>query len=146
MVNKFRVSTIKSVLILLALTVMGHSYARTVKSIEIDTVGLNLESVKNENAARACKRFRPTKDQAIRFFNRAYPVETYVLTTDRFSSCYAEGSLKFSDGSFGKWILYSSGTALFTFNRGDVVNLYYKHNKWHDPYACTYGLSDQREC
>lgn len=129
-----------------ALLTMGGAQARPVKHVEIDAAGLNLESVKNPNAIEACKKFKPTKEQVTRFFERAYPVESYILTTERYSSCYAKGSLTFSDGSFGTWILYSSGTALFTFSRGDQVNFFHKNNKWHDPYACTYGLGDRGQC
>ena len=137
----------RSLLVLSAALLMtGIVQARTIKHVEIDAVGLNLESVKNQNATEACKKFKPTKEQVIKFFSRACPVESYILTTERYSSCYAKGSLTFSDGSFGTWILYSSGTALFTFNRGDVVNLLYKNNNWHDPYACTYGLGDKGQC
>lgn len=134
----------KSIVLLLALLVVEHSYARTVTSVEIKTVGMDNSG--EEAAARACKKFRPTKSQVTRFFNLAYPVETRILVHERYSSCYAEGSVKFSDGHSGTWILYSSGTAALTFTMGDVVNLFYKHNKWHDPYACTYGMSDKPEC
>ena len=137
----------RSVLILSAALLMkGVAQARTVKHVEIEALGLILESAINKNAIAACKKFKPTKEQVIRFFDSAYPVESYVLTTERYSSCYAKGSLMFSDGSFGTWILYSSGTALFTFNRGDVVFFFHKNNGWHDPYACTYGLGDKGQC
>lgn len=134
----------RSIVLLLALVAAGHGHARTVKSVEIDNAGMDNSG--EEAAARACAKFRPTKAEVTRFFNRAYPVETRFLVHDRYSSCYAEGSVKFSDGHAGKWILYSSGTAVLTFTMGDVVNLFYKHNRWHDPYACTYGLSDKPEC
>ncbi len=136
----------KIILLSFLLLTIGHAEARTVQSLEIQAVGLALESVTDESEINACKKFRPTKHQVIRFFNRAYPVETYMLSTERYSSCYAHGSLKYSDGSFGRWFLYSSGTATFTFNRGDSVNYFYRYNKWHDPFACTYGLGSEDEC
>lgn len=58
----------------------------------------------------------------------------------RYSSCYAERDLNFSDGSFGTWRLYSSGGSTFIFNRGDTVTLLYKHNQWHDPNGGTYDI------
>lgn len=130
----------------LALFVGDFSHARTVSSLSIDAAGQVDKSLQNEFAASACKKFRPTKAQVIRFFNRAYPVEAYVTTNDRYSPCYATGALRFSDGSFGQWVLYSSGTAMFTFNKGDVVYLLHKQNKWHDPNACTYGVGDTAQC
>lgn len=117
-------------------------HARSVESLRIDRVGQVDENLKNEFAAKACRKFRPTTAQIIRFFNRAYPVEAYVTTNERYSPCYATGSLRFSDGSFGQWVLYSSGGAMFTFNRGDVVFLLHKKNGWHDPNACTYGKGE----
>ncbi len=69
-----------------------------------------------------------------------------MVTTERYSPCYAVGTLAFSDGHFGTWTLYSSGTAILSFNRGDVVNLYFQKNRWRDPYACTYGLGDVGKC
>jgi hypothetical protein len=143
---KFQISIIRQIIFIASLLAGGCIEARTVKSVDIQSVGLALNSVTNNSEINACKKFRPTKAQIVRFFNKAYPVETYVLTTDRYSSCYARGSLKYSDGSFGEWFLYSSGTATFTFNRGDSVNYFYKYNKWHDPFACTYGLSSEGEC
>lgn len=129
---------------LLAMTT--HVEARTVKSLKIVSTGLTDETLKDEAAARACKTFRPTKNQVIGFFNKAYPVESYMLSQERYSPCQAVGALKFSDGSTGKWVLYSSGVAVFTFERGDVVYFFSKPNKWHDPNACTYGLGEKGVC
>ncbi|MFH5255488.1 hypothetical protein ACGTRS_30080, partial [Burkholderia semiarida] len=70
----------------------------------------------------------------------------YRYSHERYSSCYAAGTLKFDDGSSGKWDLSSSGVATFIFTRGDAVTLFYKNNKWYDPFACTYGLGDVGEC
>ncbi|PCE30005.1 hypothetical protein BZL54_22845 [Burkholderia ubonensis subsp. mesacidophila] len=118
------------------------SQARGVKSIEIHEYGKSRDA----EMAGACKKFRPTVKQVRNFFLRAYPVEGYMLSHERYSSCYATGALKFDDGSSGTWKLSSSGVATFIFTRGDVVTLYYKNNKWYDPFACTYGLGDVGEC
>ncbi len=120
--------------------------ARTVKTLRIESTGLTDETMKDEVAARACKSFKPTKRQVVDFFNKAYPVESYVLSQQRYSPCQAVGVLTFSDGSRGDWVLYSSGVAVFTFDRGDVVHLFNKPNRWHDPNACTYGLGEKGEC
>lgn len=142
MVRKYY-SRLILVFMLSALSCSG--YARTVKEIKMNASGLTIEP-DVRNTKEGCKDFKPTLAQVRSYFNKAYPVEAYVVVTDRYSPCYAEGTLKFSDGSFGDWVLFSSGTASFTFNRGDHVNFYYKYNKWNDPTACTYGLSDKGEC
>ncbi|MET1536273.1 hypothetical protein, partial [Burkholderia sola] len=98
------------------------------------------------DAVNACIKFRPTVKQVRNFFSRAYPVEGYMFSHERYSPCYASGTLKFDGGSSGRWDLSSSGVATFIFTRGDAVTLYYKNNKWHDPFACTYGLGDLGEC
>lgn len=128
------------------LVMMAHADARTVKFLKIESTGLTDEKLKDEAAARACRKFKPTKNQVISFFNKAYPVESYVLSQERYSPCQAVGVLKFSDGSTGNWVLYSSGVAVFTFERGDVVYFFSKPNKWHDPNACTYGLGEKGVC
>ena len=113
--------------------------------MNIEIIGATVESVSNANEINACKKFRPTKSQVIRFFNKAYPVEA-AIRNDRYTTCYAEGSLTFSDNYSGRWILFSSGVARFTFLGEDVVYLFYKNNGWHDPFACTYGYSSEGEC
>lgn len=137
-------SSARTLAFLFGLLAAGPGYATAVSSVEIDTVGM--DSSREPAAARACAKFRPSKAQVIRFFNRAFPVETRVVVHERYSSCYSEGSVSFSDGRRGTWILYSSGTAVVTFTTGDVLNVFYKHNRWHDPYACTYGMSDKPAC
>jgi hypothetical protein len=118
------------------------THARGVASIEIREYG----KCRDADAASECKKFRPTVKQLRNFFSKAYPVEGYMFTHERYSSCYATGALKFSDGSSGTWQLSSSGVATLTFTRGDVVTLYYKNNKWRDPFACTYGLGEAGDC
>ncbi|MBO9649389.1 MAG: hypothetical protein J7605_12820 [Variovorax sp.] len=130
----------------LAFCMAGYGHARTVLNLQIETTGQSDESLQNEAAARACRKFRPTQNQLVQFFNRAYAVEAAKIMHDRYSPCYATGKLRFSDGYFGEWVMYSSGVARFTFNGGDVVYLYHRGNRWYDPNACTYGLADEGEC
>ncbi|WP_124471011.1 hypothetical protein [Burkholderia ubonensis] len=112
------------------------------KAVEIREYGKSRDVA----AVNACKKFQPTVKQVGNFFLKAYPVEGYMFSHERYSSCYAKGTLKFDDGSSGTWELSSSGVATFIFTRGDVVTLYYKNNKWYDPFACTYGLGNVGEC
>jgi hypothetical protein len=118
------------------------SQARTVTSIKITESGQS----RDESAMENCRKFQPTLTQVKEFFSKAYPVEGYVLSHERYSSCYATGVLKFSDGSGGEWKLSSSGVATFTFSRGDTVTLFHRKNRWHDPFACSYGPRDEPEC
>lgn len=124
---------IKKLILINILLIPTYSQARSVTSLNITSIGKTLKQVTNVYEINACKKFVPTQQQAINFFNHAYPVEAYIVMDARYSSCYAEGDLNFSDGSFGTWRLYSSGTATFVFDRGDVVNLFYEHNTWYDP-------------
>ncbi|WP_157645068.1 hypothetical protein [Burkholderia ubonensis] len=112
------------------------------KAIEIREYGKSREG----DTVNVCKKFQPTVGQVRNFFLKAYPVEGYMFSHERYSSCYAKGILKFDDGSSGTWELSSSGVATFIFTRGDVVTFYYKNNKWYDPFACTYGLGDVGDC
>ncbi len=98
--------------------------------------------------AEICKGFHPGANQVKRFFQRAYPVESFVITTERYSPCYASGTILFSDRNQGEWRLYSGGTATIRWNRGGTVDLLHKQrNGWRDPFAGAYGLCDDRsEC
>jgi len=133
------------VLVTLLLALPATSDARTVKKVIITETGQNAEPDDVDMTER-CKIFQPTVAQVKRYFSKAYPVEGYVITTERYSPCYATGVVKFSDNSFGEFRLRSSGTATLYWNRGDSVYLLYKHNKWGDPLACGYGLSSEGEC
>ncbi len=124
---------------------MEHVHARTINKIVISEVGKSANQ-KDETVVNLCKKFRPTLKQVRRYFTKAYPVESYISTTERYSDCYATGTIEFSDNSKGDWTISSSGTGGITWTRGDYVNLLYKHNKWYDPFACTYGLGDEGEC
>lgn len=134
-----------ALLLALLLTLPATGSARTVKKIAIHEVGQSVDQ-SDVLMTESCKAFRPTVSQVKRYFSKAYPVEGYVFTTERYSPCYATGEVEFSDNSFGKFQLRSGGTALLFWNRGDVVTLLYKRNKWHDPFACAYGLDDKGEC
>ncbi len=132
--------------LLLALTASQTSIlARTVKNVTIDEKGLNLDTA-DSNLDQGCKSFKPTTKQVRRYFTKAYPVDSYTITTARYSPCYATGTVIFSDNSSGRFQLSSGGSARLFWSRGGTVYLLYKHNQWHDPFSCTYGLGDEPEC
>lgn len=123
---------------------------RTVTHVTVDKVGLNINP-NDAGMTHSCKVFRPTVDQVKRYFSKAYPVESYMLTTERYSPCVAIGTVEFTDNATGKisrgeFQLRSSGTASLWWSRDDSVDLLYKDNQWGDPLACGYGLSDELEC
>jgi len=131
--------------VLITASACTYTPARTVKQVSIDVAGISIES-EERNTAALCKKFQPTVPQLKEYFNHAYPAEGYVMTTNRYSPCYASGNVEFDDNSQGQWALYSGGAAFLTFSNGDYVILSHKNNKWIDPTACTYGLGDQGEC
>jgi hypothetical protein len=85
-------------------------------------------------------------NQVRQYFNKAYPVPASLGAHDRYSPCYATGTIKFSDGNEGKWKIASGGTGTLFWNNGDAVTLFYRGYKWRDPFSCMYGLSSEPEC
>ncbi|WP_124543987.1 hypothetical protein [Burkholderia ubonensis] len=92
----------------------------------------------------ACRKFTPTVAQLKRFFSRAVPIDGKFVAHDYYSPCHASGTVSFPDGSSGKWRIYSSGTASLTWASSENTVFLYngRHNGWHDPFACSYGLHD----
>jgi len=140
-----RHTLIKAVVVAGLIVPSMPSLARSVVTVVIDEVGQNAEE-NDRNLTVGCKAFAPTVSQVRRYFLKAYPVESHVLTTERYSPCYATGTVEFSDHSSGRFQLYSGGTATLFWSRGGSVDLLYKQNRWHDPLACTYGLGDKPGC
>lgn len=123
------------------------SRAHSVERLVITGVGLNDESLNDENEKRACRKFRPTRKELIGFFMQARsPANPGALQHERYSSCAAQGWVRFRDGSSGRWVLKSSGIAWVMLDGGKTIHLFRRRNGWHDPYACTYGLGDEGVC
>lgn len=145
------VACMRLIITLIFLTTTLLSYARAedgraIRKIVIEKVGQNLEK-EDEVASSVCPKFQPTEKSLRAFFMKAYPVPSVFMNHDRYSPCYAEGRISFNDSkSLGHWRVYSSGTAVLTWDFGGEVHLMRKANKWYDPFACTYGLSDEGEC
>jgi hypothetical protein len=128
----------KKRIVILSMMLMGFSggiYARDIKSLKIDSVGLS--EVEDEYVDN-CKLFKPTKKQVALYFSKSYPVDNKLSVHKFWSPCHAKGTIEFVDGNKGTWILKSSGIAIITWvNSGDVV-LLYRGNKWNDPFVRTY--------
>lgn len=123
----------KKIILLISFFLTSFSYANPVTSVNIISIGQTLKGVTNLSEINACRKFKPKTEQVINFFNHAYPVDTHFAIDTRYSSCYAQGDIKYGDQLPGKWMLYSSGIATLVLNDGNSVNLFYEHNKWYDP-------------
>ena len=86
-----------------------------------------------------CLEFKPTVVQMKRHLSDAYPVPDSIVFKDRYTPCYAEGTVVFSDGASGKWIIYSSGAGHLEFDLGGSASVFARGYKWNDPTACMYG-------
>ncbi|WP_333994680.1 hypothetical protein [Burkholderia orbicola] len=106
----------------------------------IDETGLNLDT-QDSNLMEGCKKFKPTINQVRHYFEKAYPVESHTITTERYSPCYTTGTITFSDNSSGKFQLYSGGTSTLFWSRGGSVNLLYKKISGTIPLLATTALA-----
>lgn len=107
----------------------GVAMARPVEKVTIEAVGQTW----NKGDEHLCDVFRPTVVQVKRYFSRAYPVDHYWFPKKFFSPCYAAGTVRFSDGSSGKWKLGSGGVAEIVWDINGRTIVYYEKNGWHDP-------------
>ncbi len=119
--------------------------ARTIRALKIEKTGLDFGK-DLRNPPDMCKTFKPTRAQVKRFFEKAYPIPDIVVTKDRYTPCHATGTIEFSDGFAGTWIVYSAGTAVLEFDFGGSTALFYKDRRWYDPTACTYGNDLPHDC
>jgi len=134
-----------SISIFLLIPVLVYGQDRTIKEVRIDAAGLS-HTLSDKNSIEGCKEFKPSTVQIEHYFKHAFPVEGYMMNIERYSPCYATGSVTFSDNTSATWSLMSSGVSSFEFDSGEHLYLYYKYNRWLDVAACTYGLSDELTC
>ena len=119
--------------------------ARTIRDVIILESGRSADP-DDPNLSRACKKFRPTAKQVKEFFSKAYPVPKRFAVHERYSACYATGTINFDDFGTVRWTLSSGGTATIKWDEGEIVDVFNKKNGWYDPNACAYGLSSEIEC
>jgi len=117
--------------------------SRMVESIVITETGRSLDD--SEKEIESCKAFQPGKSEIEQFFLKSYPVPAKLGAHDRYSPCYANGSIEFSDNTRGKWKIASSGTGTLRWDTGDVVTLFYPHYRWHDPFSGTYDTDEEMD-
>lgn len=124
-----------------------HTLGRVVSYVDVEGVGLIYDGRNDQNEEEACKVFKPTKKQVVRFFNMAKEsIKHGTLLHEYYSPCISLGAIRFEDGSSGRWTLQSSGLAFVIFDNGESATFFHKKNQWTDPYACTYGLGDDLIC
>ncbi|AXF77026.1 hypothetical protein LU604_04430 [Erwinia tracheiphila] len=135
-----------SPLLLVFITAACSQQGKVKTLTEIET-GLTVSwSSKDENIKDECKKFQPTREQILSFFNKAQRVEGVVVNEDRYTPCFATGRLTWRDGTSAGWSLYSSGTASLSLDNGETLHLYQRDYHWFDPTECTYGMGDEGEC
>jgi len=122
-----------TMLMLLAVPMLALGQARSVTRLSIEFQGKTNGSDLNRIAS--CRQFKPSLQQTIHYFNRAYYLSPATTMTAQETQCYASGSLTYSDGSHADWTLYANGFASMTLRRGDEVKLRYENNAWSDPLA-----------
>ncbi|MBO9648042.1 MAG: hypothetical protein J7605_05980 [Variovorax sp.] len=123
----------------------GKVDARIIKKVTIEETGLNANP-NDEMFARDCKHFKPTATQIKSFFSKAYSVPRRWAINERYAPCYATGSIMFDDFGPARWSISSGGVGSLSWTDGDDVYLFYRHNNWVDPTACSYGTGDKLEC
>lgn len=116
------------------------AHTRDIKHTSIVTSGLSQD--KATIATDDCKQFIPTPDQTRSYFSKAYPVNTRWSINTYYSPCYAEGTIEFSDGNRGTWILKSSGIGGIDWEQSGSVTLFHGKNPWYDPFEGMYGEDD----
>ncbi|TDS98879.1 hypothetical protein [Erwinia rhapontici] len=136
-----------SVVLFIFFFISTQAQGREVSQLDVEGIGLHYDGRTDKSEEEACKAFRPTKKQMIRFFNHAKESKkSGNLLHEYYSPCVSTGELKFKDGSSGHWTVQSSGLGLVIFDNGEAATFFLKDNQWTDPYACTYGLGDDPIC
>ncbi len=132
-------------MLMLVLGLPSHVSARTILRVSVSQSGLSAEP-DDANLTRACKRFKPTAKQVQAFFSKAYPVRRSYAVHERYSGCYATGTVVFSESGEARWSLSSGGAATIEWDTAEIVDVFYPRYGWHDPNACTYGSASAGDC
>lgn len=119
--------------------------AKEVSKLVIYETGTVYQNHNDKYEAAACKKFLPAKEQIITYFAHAEESKENSWMHEYYSACISTGYVEFKDGTSGKWTIQSSGYGYIIFNDGSSADFLYRNNKWEDPNACTYGLSDEPE-
>ena len=130
---------------LIALATSFQAHSRAILKVTILESGATMDTdkrIKNE-----CRAFKPTVRQVKRYFERAYSAPRYYGGHDRYSPCYAAGTIVFDDFGKAELTITSGGAGSLIWSDEDIARVFYKDNGWFDPTACTYGHgSEEGEC
>lgn len=119
----------------------GHTAPKTIVEVLIDETGKSDDDSKN--VMDGCRRFKITEKDVREFFSKAYPVPLNFNVHERYSPCYAQGIIEFSNNTRGEWKISSSGGGTLRWDTGDVVTLFYDDYQWVDPFEGTYTSEDE---
>jgi len=109
-----------SVVLFIFFFISTQAQGREVSQLDVEGIGLHYDGRTDKNEEEACKVFRPTNKQMIRFFNQAKESKkSGNLLHEYYSPCVSTGELKFKDGSSGHWTVQSSGLGLVIFDNGE---------------------------
>jgi len=107
----------------------------------IKTVAI-IESGRSEHAddyaVGLCKHFEPTTTQVRTFIEQAREVNSRVHTHERYSPCYASGTVEFEDGTTGTWRIHSGRTGILRVDPQPALTLQCRRCRWTDPFAGGY--------
>lgn len=112
-----------------------HANSHDVKSVHITKMHIS----KNEDAQHFCKYFTPSLHQVQSYFSKAYPVPGKWSIHTYYSPCHSEGTIEYTDGNRGRWILKSSGISIVIWEKSGSTILFYDKNPWYDPFEGSYG-------
>lgn len=118
-------------------TFASHVPLRKITEVKINETGKSEDE--SESVKEGCLDFKITSSQVETFFSKSYPVPLKFNAHERYSPCYAKGTIEFSDNSRGEWKISSSGGGTLLWDTGDVVTLFYNDYKWADPFEGTYA-------
>jgi hypothetical protein len=109
-----------------------------VTAVEISQSG---QSEHTESIAqKQCQAFRLKPAQVKQFFRKAKMVDARVHVHERYSPCFAKGTVTWTDGHNGTWQIHSGGTGVVNTDDGRSLVLQCTTCKWFDPFAGGYGL------
>ncbi|RUT64411.1 hypothetical protein CKG00_14540 (plasmid) [Morganella morganii] len=114
----------------------------TVKNIEIKNIGITVTKAPGEGEIKACKKFKPNKNQLIKFFKSSEESKENKWLHEYYSSCVSTGNVEFENGVSGEWVLQSSGLGRVITDNNDSIYFFQKDNSREDPMAGTYGLDN----
>lgn len=98
---------------------------RKITEVKINETGKSKDG--SGNVKNGWLAFKITEKDVRGFFSEAYPVPLNFNIHERYSPCYAKGTIEFSNNTRGKWKISSIGGGALRWDTGDVVTLFYNN-------------------